>query len=143
MVTHGVVLFLSWSAADSWLPQSKAAAKIAVGLEGWRTLYEGAVCPLPQVMGKNKVLVKVHPEGKYVVDLDKSIEMSKACSPPLCTILLSSLRCYARQEACQRAAHAAGRRAHARSVYLLLAAHLIPVPCTRAGDDRGARGAAQ
>jgi 26S proteasome regulatory subunit T6 len=31
-----------------------------------------------QVMGKNKVLVKVHPEGKYVVDLDKSIEMSQA-----------------------------------------------------------------
>ena len=30
-----------------------------------------------QVMGKNKVLVKVHPEGKYVVDLDKSIEMSQ------------------------------------------------------------------
>ena len=29
-------------------------------------------------MGKNKVLVKVHPEGKYVVDLDKSIEMSQA-----------------------------------------------------------------
>lgn len=28
-------------------------------------------------MGKNKVLVKVHPEGRYVVDLDKSIEMSK------------------------------------------------------------------
>ena len=28
-------------------------------------------------MGKNKVLVKVHPEGKYVVDLDKSIEMSQ------------------------------------------------------------------
>ena len=28
-------------------------------------------------MGKNKVLVKVHPEGKYVVDLDKDIEISK------------------------------------------------------------------
>ena len=28
-------------------------------------------------MGKNKVLVKVHPEGRYVVDLDKSIEMAK------------------------------------------------------------------
>ena len=25
----------------------------------------------PQLMGKNKVLVKVHPEGKYVVDIDK------------------------------------------------------------------------
>ena len=30
-----------------------------------------------KVMGKNKVLVKVHPEGKYVVNLDKSIEISK------------------------------------------------------------------
>lgn len=28
-------------------------------------------------MDKKKVLVKVHPEGKYVVDLDKSIEMSQ------------------------------------------------------------------
>lgn len=33
--------------------------------------------PLPsQVMGKNKVLVKVHPEGKYVVDLDKAIDIN-------------------------------------------------------------------
>ncbi|CAL5228762.1 g11950 [Coccomyxa viridis] len=29
-----------------------------------------------KVMGKNKVLVKVHPEGKYVVDLDKNINMA-------------------------------------------------------------------
>ena len=29
-----------------------------------------------KVMGKKKVLVKVHPEGKYVVDLDKSIDMN-------------------------------------------------------------------
>ena len=28
-------------------------------------------------MGKNKVLVKVHPEGKYVVDIDKDIDHSK------------------------------------------------------------------
>merc|ERR1711920_1184431 len=28
-------------------------------------------------MGKKKVLVKVHPEGKYVVDLDKSIDMAE------------------------------------------------------------------
>jgi 26S proteasome regulatory subunit T6 len=32
---------------------------------------------MPQVMGKAKVLVKVHPEGKYVVDLDKDIEISQ------------------------------------------------------------------
>lgn len=30
-----------------------------------------------KVMGKNKVLVKVHPEGKYVVDVDKDIDISK------------------------------------------------------------------
>ena len=29
-----------------------------------------------KVMGKNKVLVKVHPEGKYVVEVDKSIEVA-------------------------------------------------------------------
>lgn len=28
-------------------------------------------------MGKNKVLVKVHPEGKYVVDIDKEIDIGK------------------------------------------------------------------
>ncbi len=28
-------------------------------------------------MGKNKVLVKVHPEGKYVVDIDKEIDIAK------------------------------------------------------------------
>ena len=33
-----------------------------------------------QVMGKAKVLVKVHPEGKYVVDLDKAIDVN-ALSP--------------------------------------------------------------
>ena len=30
-----------------------------------------------QVMGKNKILVKVHPEGKYVVDLHKDIDINK------------------------------------------------------------------
>jgi 26S proteasome regulatory subunit T6 len=30
-----------------------------------------------KVMSKNKVLVKVHPEGKYVVDFDKSIDPKK------------------------------------------------------------------
>jgi 26S proteasome regulatory subunit T6 len=29
-----------------------------------------------KVMGRNKVLVKVHPEGKYVVDVDKTIDTS-------------------------------------------------------------------
>jgi 26S proteasome regulatory subunit T6 len=30
-----------------------------------------------KAMGKEKVLVKIHPEGKYVVDIDKSIEIQK------------------------------------------------------------------
>ena len=30
-----------------------------------------------KIMGKNKVLVKVNPEGKYVVDLDKSIDIAQ------------------------------------------------------------------
>ena len=29
------------------------------------------------IMGRKKVLVKVHPEGKYVVDIDKSIDITK------------------------------------------------------------------
>jgi hypothetical protein len=32
---------------------------------------------LLQVMGKSKVLVKVHPEGKYVVDIDKEIDIAE------------------------------------------------------------------
>jgi 26S proteasome regulatory subunit T6 len=28
-----------------------------------------------KLMGKNKVLVKVHPEGKYVVDIDSNISI--------------------------------------------------------------------
>jgi len=33
-----------------------------------------------KAMGKTKVLVKVHPEGKYVVDIDKGIKIEQ-CSP--------------------------------------------------------------
>ena len=33
-----------------------------------------------KAMGKTKVLVKVNPEGKYVVDLDKDIDINK-CKP--------------------------------------------------------------
>jgi len=36
--------------------------------------YVGEVVKL---MGKNKILVKVNPEGKYVVDLDKAIDITK------------------------------------------------------------------
>lgn len=33
-----------------------------------------------KVMGKNKILVKVHPEGKYVVDLDKNLDIADITS---------------------------------------------------------------
>lgn len=33
-----------------------------------------------KAMGKNKVLVKVNPDGKYVVDIDKDIDINK-CTP--------------------------------------------------------------
>merc|ERR1712023_365281 len=39
-------------------------------------------------MDKKKVLVKVHPDGKFVVDLDKSIEMSQVT--PNCRVALKS-----------------------------------------------------
>lgn len=34
-------------------------------------------------MGKSKVLVKVHPEGKYVVDIDKDIDIAEL-TPGVC-----------------------------------------------------------
>ena len=33
-----------------------------------------------ECMGQNKILVKINPEGKYVVDLDKEIDI-KDCQP--------------------------------------------------------------
>ena len=39
-----------------------------------------------KVMGRNRVLVKVHPEGKYVVDLDKSLDVGKIT--PNCRVAL-------------------------------------------------------
>jgi hypothetical protein len=33
-----------------------------------------------KVMGKNKVLVKVNPDGKYVVEIDKNIDIND-CTP--------------------------------------------------------------
>eukprot|EP01111_Echinosteliopsis_oligospora_P013084 TRINITY_DN45_c0_g2_i1.p1 TRINITY_DN45_c0_g2~~TRINITY_DN45_c0_g2_i1.p1 ORF type:complete len:403 (-),score=116.22 TRINITY_DN45_c0_g2_i1:34-1242(-) len=39
-----------------------------------------------KAMGKTKVLVKVHPEGKYVVDLDKAIDITKLV--PGCRVAL-------------------------------------------------------
>jgi 26S proteasome regulatory subunit T6 len=39
-----------------------------------------------KAMGKTKVLVKVHPEGKYVVDIDKTIDITKLA--PGCRVAL-------------------------------------------------------
>eukprot|EP00026_Physarum_polycephalum_P009219 Phypoly_transcript_09333.p2 GENE.Phypoly_transcript_09333~~Phypoly_transcript_09333.p2 ORF type:complete len:256 (+),score=37.80 Phypoly_transcript_09333:44-769(+) len=39
-----------------------------------------------KAMGKTKVLVKVHPEGKYVVDIDKTIDITKLT--PGCRVAL-------------------------------------------------------
>lgn len=47
-------------------------------------------------MGKNKVLVKVHPEGKYVVDLDKNINMADVRTlPALIACFLPPTACHA------------------------------------------------
>lgn len=46
----------------------------------WKSITAAYPAHCPQVMGKNKVLVKVHPEGKYVVDLDKSIDITQVCT---------------------------------------------------------------
>ena len=44
-----------------------------------------------KVMGKSKVLVKVHPEGKYVVDVDKAVDM--ATLTPGARVALRNDRC--------------------------------------------------
>jgi 26S proteasome regulatory subunit T6 len=41
-----------------------------------------------KAMDKKKVLVKVHPEGKFVVDLDKNIDMAKVT--PSCRVALKN-----------------------------------------------------
>ena len=48
----------------------------SVALRGDQAAFTSSVYLL-QVMGKNKVLVKVHPEGKYVVDIDKAIDIAQ------------------------------------------------------------------
>merc|ERR1712070_457150 len=40
-----------------------------------------------KVMGRKKVLVKVHPEGKYMVDIDKTIDISKLTAGKRVTLL--------------------------------------------------------
>merc|ERR1712119_260217 len=54
-------------------------AKVRMLREELQLLHEAGsyVGEVVKAMGKTKVLVKVHPEGKYVVDLDKKIDVTK------------------------------------------------------------------
>lgn len=54
-------------------------AKVRLLREELMLLHEAGsyVGEVVKAMGKTKVLVKVHPEGKYVVDLDKKIDVAK------------------------------------------------------------------
>lgn len=54
-------------------------SKVRLLREELQLLQEPAsyVGEVVKVMGKNKVLVKVHPEGKYVVDIHPSIDITK------------------------------------------------------------------
>ena len=47
-----------------------------------------------KVMGKNKMLVKVHPEGKFVVDLDKDIDVAKVCCELVCAVVVNACCVY-------------------------------------------------
>lgn len=57
-------------------------AKVRLMREELSQLHEPGsyVGEVVKAMGKTKVLVKVNPEGKYVVDLDKDIDINK-CTP--------------------------------------------------------------
>lgn len=44
-------------------------------------------------MGKNKVLVKVNPEGKYVVDLGEHLPAAPVPFPLVCMMLACWLAC--------------------------------------------------
>jgi hypothetical protein len=47
------------------------------GYASQQSTFESPSLRVVQVMSKSKVLVKVHPEGKYVVDLDPKLDVSK------------------------------------------------------------------
>jgi 26S proteasome regulatory subunit T6 len=57
-------------------------AKVRMMREELTQLHEPGsyVGEVVKAMGKQKVLVKVNPDGKYVVDLDKDIDINK-CTP--------------------------------------------------------------
>ena len=56
--------------------------KVRLMREELTELHEPAslIGEIIKTMGKNKILVKVNPDGKYVVDLDKDIDINK-CTP--------------------------------------------------------------
>jgi 26S proteasome regulatory subunit T6 len=59
--------------------RNKLNNKVRALKEELQQLHEQAsyVGEVVKVMDKKKVLVKVHPEGKYVVDIDKNIDVTK------------------------------------------------------------------
>eukprot|EP00054_Salpingoeca_dolichothecata_P037522 m.11169 g.11169 ORF g.11169 m.11169 type:complete len:422 (-) comp7592_c0_seq1:39-1304(-) len=59
--------------------RNETNAKVRMLREELSLLQESGshVAEVAKVMGKNKVLVKVQPEGKYVVDVDKHIDIGK------------------------------------------------------------------
>ncbi|CAF1678037.1 unnamed protein product [Rotaria magnacalcarata] len=65
-------------------------AKVRMLREELQLLQEqgSLVGEVVKAMDKKKVLVKVHPEGKFVVDLDKNIDMAKVT--PSCRVALKN-----------------------------------------------------
>ncbi|KAL6179335.1 hypothetical protein ACLB2K_050851 [Fragaria x ananassa] len=65
--------------ARAWAPVTDPPSDVRMLREELQLLQEPGsyVGEVINVMGKNKVLVKVHPEGKYVVDIDKNIDITK------------------------------------------------------------------
>ena len=56
--------------------------------------YVGEVA---KVMGKKKVLIKTHPDGKYIVDIDKNIDITQVC---VCVCVRVCVRVCARPCVC-------------------------------------------
>ncbi len=83
---HSLILFIHFKVEDKKqnlrrleAQRNELNAKVRLLREEIQLLQEPGsyVGEVIKVMGKTKVLVKVHPEGKYVVDIDKSIEITQ------------------------------------------------------------------
>ena len=89
-ITHARCRVPTWAQAgkSAHVHPSRRAACRAVRLlrEELQLLQEPGsyVGEVVKVMGKTKVLCKVHPEGKYVVDLDKVSRLPYIPTPSQC-----------------------------------------------------------